>query len=83
MAGIGWAPLGGEWWTWRWCIWSASPAVFLAWRVQAPIISTFLERTARTRLQSLPTKSLSRRGAELRSSRFVEQRGPALSQFFM
>jgi hypothetical protein len=19
MAGIGWAPLGGEWWTWRWC----------------------------------------------------------------
>jgi hypothetical protein len=20
MAGIGWAPLGGEWWTWRWCI---------------------------------------------------------------
>ena len=20
MAGIGWAPLGGESWTWRWCI---------------------------------------------------------------
>jgi hypothetical protein len=19
MAGIGWAPLGGEWWTWQWC----------------------------------------------------------------
>jgi hypothetical protein len=20
MAGIGWAPLGGEWWTWQWCV---------------------------------------------------------------
>jgi hypothetical protein len=20
MAGIGWAPLGGEWWTWQWCL---------------------------------------------------------------
>jgi hypothetical protein len=26
MAGIGWAPLGGEWWTWRWC-WNYCPAV--------------------------------------------------------
>jgi hypothetical protein len=60
-----------------------SPAVFLAWHVQAPLINTFLKRTARTRLQSLPAKSLSRKGAELRSSRFVEQRGSALFQFFM
>jgi hypothetical protein len=27
MAGIGWAPLGGEWWTWRWC-----PFELPAWR---------------------------------------------------
>ena len=31
MAGIGWAPLGGEWWTWRWCV-----AAAMRWRQWAP-----------------------------------------------
>jgi hypothetical protein len=27
MAGIGWPPLGGEWWTWQWCVtfWPSRP----------------------------------------------------------
>jgi hypothetical protein len=31
MAGIGWAPLGGEWWTWRWCVLPAPMPGVTAW----------------------------------------------------
>jgi hypothetical protein len=46
MAGIGWAPLGGEWWTWRWCPCFATRQPQPAAHLPTPSAPHILESTA-------------------------------------